>query len=677
MFHRLPRYCLRSLSVCLLCGWLVLGLPGWDALAQPTNSRLPSAVAISQKNASSQRKTQGNLGNDVLYYVFVDTFKDGEPGNNIPDFAFPVDDSTLTPQKQLYNQANRLLLPMMFDPTSFTNLGLFGGGDLKGVVQKLDYLQDLGVTKIILSPIQDTANGIAFYGSTSTQMDLGKQYTAPKDPFYSHALTSYHGYWIKDWFEIDEHFRQPEDQQGDRYRILRQLLNEAHKRDIGVLFDLTLHQTSPVNVSATAPPYNLNAMASNWFFDNGGVFKHGKLLAQFWDPITQKINPEGWFYPPMPIDWDRPTPELLQQGQIAPDLPTLNHQAPQVEAYLLEATKFWLTFNGEGAQIDGFRVDAVKHVRPEFWQKFEDLVYSINPNAILIGEYFSGGYKSRESLDWLKSTQHFTMFDFDLSGAMRNFFAGDRAWDGRAFILRQLCLGRQGISYTQRWYRWLQTLLNPAATLSIPKEALDQVSDEQARGWVTYVESHDVPRLMSAYPDLSDTAYGSLVKFQFIARGVPMITYGAEIGLGIPYNPGNIGLFGVGGDPFNRPMMVWPNTLGWRSQLHEVTRQMAHLRQEFPVLRYGNTQFLYPKYSHRDQDIFMLRQPQDCQVGEDADCAAILYTYSTHGGEFSIPLDGTHISKYQRVETGEQERVIGKTLALNLGAEASKVFILR
>lgn len=655
---------------CLLLGCLSLSL-------LILSGEAVEAIAVTGAGLHQRQQIKGNLGNEILYYILVDSFFNGEPANDIPIYAFPLDNKNLPEREITYNQANQLLLPMMFAPNSLDNFGLYAGGDLKGVLEKLDYLKDLGVTKIILSPIQDNANGISYIRDFSTHLNLGKKFTLPYHPFYSHAQAAHHGYWIKDWFEIDEHFRQPEDQQSDRYQILRQVLDEAGKRGIGVILDLTLHQTSPVNSSAQAPSFDLNLPLANWFFDNGGVYKHGKLLAPYWNPTTQTLDPMGWFDPPMAIDWNRPTPQMLQQGQLATDLPTLNHQSPQVQSYLLDAVKFWLTFNSEGTRIAGFRVDAVKHINPKFWLIFEELVYNINPEAILIGEYFSGGYQNQESIQWLQGTQHFTMFDFDLSGAMRNFFARDRSWNGRAFLIRQLCLGRQGIYYTNPWYRWLQTLLNPAGTLAIPKSALDQISDEQARGWVTYAETHDLPRLRTAYPGMSDAAYLSLIKFLFIARGVPMLTYGTETGLGIPYHPRNTGLFGVGGDPFNRPMMIWPETLGWNPQIYDAVRTMAHLRQQYPLLRYGTTKFLYPRHSHRDQDIFMLRQPQDCQIGDRIDCVAVLYAYSTQGGAFDIPLKATGIRQYKVVETGVTGRVLDEMKVLRLNAEEARVIILQ
>ncbi len=659
-------------------------------LSTPTSTKayLDSSVAVLESNdlendlSFNQEiypKTRGNLGNEVLYYIVVDRFFDGEPRNNIPEFAFNNSEG-INSEERLYNDMNKLLVNHTYDPTH-SYMGMYWGGDLKGVIEKLDYIKNLGVTKIILSPLQDNANGLFYHPDIHNYLRRSKEDVDEiEDDFYQHISTSYHGYWTKDWYELEEHFRQPEDQNEDHYRVFKELLNEAGNRGIGIILDITMNQTSPGHISTSTPELGAGGFlfGESWFADNGNIYKNGKLMATHWNPKTGERDPDGWFHPPMIIwDFDRATKEMLEEGQISGGMPDINQDAPQVEKYFLDATKFWMTFNEGGYQIAGFRLDAVKHINPRFWRKFEDFVLSINPDAILIGEYFSGGYRDSSSIDFIQNTNEISILDFNISEAMRRFFAMDRSWDGRTYILKENTLGHDGEYYNLgplgKVFNWIS---NPASTLEIPRESLDLISDDEAKGWVSFIENHDQPRLKTYYPDMSDRAYSSLIKFQFAARGVPLIMYGTETALGVPFHPEHEGLFGIGGDPFNRPMMIWPNSQGWKSEVYNATKQMAHLRQEYPVLRYGKTRFLYPKKSNKDKDIFMLREPEDCP-SEKANCTRILYAYSTHGGDFLLSFPKDSIDKYEIVEMGKESAIVDGLVPIKLAPEEAKVLVLK
>lgn len=654
--------------------WAAGVLSEFDADAT-SEASTPTAQATSDQGSRTTPSSRGNFGNDVLYYIVVDRFFDANPGNNIPDYAFPLAPD-LEREQRAYNQANRLLLQHSYDPTH-RYIGLYWGGDLEGVIQKLDYLKDLGATKLILSPIQDNANGLLYSPNAPSYVYLDATIDdAEIDDFYSHASSPFHGYWTKDWFEIDEHFRKPQDEGGDRYGVFRRLLNEAGERGIGIILDLTLNHTSPFHYSRLYPDFYPDRIGY-WYADNGAVYRHGKKVALYWDPPNSRLDPRGWFHPLMGIDFNRPTPEMIEKGTLPGGLPDLNQDVPAVENYLLDAVKFWLTFNEGGYQIAGFRLDAVKHVNISFWQKLEDVVLSIRPSAILLGEYFSAGYRNEGSVDWFNNTKAYTLFNFNLSMPARRFFARDRGWDGRTAILRETVLGRQGNYYNysplQKFVHWL---FDPAETLEIPRRSLDLISDEDIKGWVNFVENHDEPRLLTAYPQMSEEAYASLVKFLFVSPGVPMVMYGVETGLAVPYHPRHEGLFGIGGDPFNRQMMIWPDSVGWNPRLYEVNRQMAHLRQNYPVLRYGDKRFLFPKNSKRDEDIFMLREPLTC-AAESSDCARILYAYSTFGGEFLLSLEDGNIHQLEDAETNIAAGVIDGLIPIRLRPEESKVLILQ
>jgi glycosidase len=573
--------------------------------------------------------TDGNMGNEVLYYILVDRFSDGEKGNDIPDFAFP-DDLTMTPEQRRHNRIARSLLPMTYDPSQ-RYMGLYWGGDLQGVIDKLDYLHDLGVTKLILSPIMKNAVGYIdapknFFLHRSTGHEDGE------DSPYARLVTSYHGYWTKDWFRIDPHFRNLSDEREDKFKVLRTLLNEAAKRGIGIILDITLNHTSP---------------PGGTFLDKGGLYDGTDVIASF-DPKLDKLSKKEWFNRYRAIDFSNPSKKEIQEGTLGGGMPDLNQDSPEVERYIQRVLIFWLEFNRAegGAGISGFRVDAIKHNNIAVWKKVESCVLSRNPSAILLGEYFGGGYLNGDSIDFIAQTKFFSQYDFSLSEAARRFFAGDRQWDGRAYVLRELVLGPKAPSPG-----FIRRLLNPGGILEISNESKEKVSSGTSSHWAAFVENHDLPRLRSAYPEMDDLAYANLLKFLFVIPRVPLLNYGTEIGLAVPHDPREQGLFGIGGDPFNRPMMIFPGDPGWNDRLYRVTKSMIAFRKEHPMLRYGASTFLEPRGSRRAEDLFLLRSPATGDIAEAQ--TRILYAYSTRGGTFALDPSKFQSKTGRDVESGE------------------------
>lgn len=613
---------------------------------------------------------RGNLANDVLYYITVDRFFDGELGNNQPRYAFEN-----ASQSPTYQNANRLLVEHSFDPTH-RYISLFWGGDLEGILQKLDYLQDLGVTKIVLSPIQDSANGLIYApGADSFVRTRPNPATEPFDPFRAHLATAFQGDWPRDWFEIDEHFRNPADESQDRYRVLRRLLDAAGERGIGIILSVHCNHTSPVRYDGFYVDF-AGDRSEIWLVDNGAVYRHGRKVATYFDPFSGERNPNGWFHPPTAVDYARPTAEGLERSQVG-GLPDLAQENPAVRDYLLDAVRFWLQFNAESQPIAGLYFDSINNVNLGFWQEVERAARATNPNAILLAQYPGGGYRNRTAVDWYANTKSFTWLNYDLSDASRRFFARDRAWDGRAAVMRELSLGRQGDYYNYGWFsRLWHKILNPSESLQVPRRSLDLIPDAEAKDWINFVEIRDRPRLRSTYPDLSDRAYASALAFSFIGPGVPMLTYGVETGLAVPHHIDNSGMGGIGGEPYNQPMAIWPGDTGWNEQLYARARTLARLRKNYPVLRDGRTRYVFPRHARRDTDLFLVR--------EAATGPKVLLAYSTGGGQFQVPVTGDRANcTYTELTESAAAGVLPGTATANrceipvtLAPEESRIFAI-
>lgn len=567
----------------------------------------------------------GKLNNDILYYVFVDRFYDGDKNNNAPQVNRAINGSLKT------QQLEQKLSDSVYDPNKRL-FGLYFGGDLEGIRKKLPYLSELGITKLVVSPIQEGPPGYMIRKGVDHYLDNGDG--SSDKTGRSFWMSNYHGYWIRDWFRLDPRVRAGDDNNPDSLVAINRLLDDAQKYGIGIILDITLHHTSPVaNIKTLATDSNF----LNVFPALGEIRYKGRILGN--------VNTEPtWFYPYCQMDYGRATVSMLTTCQIAPGLPTLNHDNPKVSDYLLKAAKFWLNINPNGARVAGIRIDAIKHISPRFIERLVSLTRKINPNAIIFGEDFGGGSQSVTTYDILDSAGDISTIDFDLTDAIRYYFTGDRSWTGNRTNLEAASLGdikTQDISsITPNWFA------NPGGILAGIQNSkpLFPINYPASKSWITSLETHDAPRLRTFRHRMTDEQYASMIAFHFIARGVPLINYGAEIGLSVPPLPRNSGLNGLGGDPYNRQMMIWPGEKGFNQFLFNTTKLYINLRRNNPVLRYGNTTFLRPiPDTLIGRPLLMLRYyPNNQYVNKGA--KAILYTFSPEGGRYEFKLPQSQVS---------------------------------
>lgn len=256
---------------------------------------------------------------EVIYFVLLDRFANGDSAND-----FHIDKN---------------------------NPYAYHGGDLQGLIDRLPYLQDLGITTIWLSPVFDNR----------------------ETKFYDYW--AYHGYWVKDFFQVEEHF-------GDM-KILQNLVADVKKRGMHIIIDMIVN-----HVDYNAP---LLTQKPSWFHN------HPKI--ENWNDAFQMEN-------------------YSVHG-----LPDLAQENPEVEEYLLTVAKFWI----DKIRPHGFRLDAVKHVPINFWQNYNKNIRSYAQNDFfLLGENFEGDPKVCSQS--LKEGQFSSLFDFPLHFVMKRVLAqGDTA----------------------------------------------------------------------------------------------------------------------------------------------------------------------------------------------------------------------------------------------------------
>lgn len=169
-------------------------------------------------------KEERNLDNEMIYAILIDRFFDGNVQNNL--------------------DAN------VENPTTFN------GGDIEGVTKKLDYIQKMGHTTIVLSPI------------------------------FENMPDGYHGFWIKDFYKVDEHFGTRED--------LKKLVAEAHKRDMKVIVDVVLNYVGPNH------PWKTDVEKQDWL--NASTNEGIELNLSHSDVQTYLVEVLKWWVKETDID---------------------------------------------------------------------------------------------------------------------------------------------------------------------------------------------------------------------------------------------------------------------------------------------------------------------------------------------------------------------------------------
>jgi glycosidase len=307
---------IRSTALALLAA----ALAAMPAMAQTYRDRLPE--------------------DEVLYFLLPDRFENGDTTN---------DRGGLT--------GDRLITG--FDPAS---KGFYHGGDLKGVLQRLDYIQALGATAIWVGPI---------FKNKPVQGPKGQE------------SAGYHGYWITDFTQVDPHF-------GTNAEF-KALVDAAHKRGIKVYMDIVVNHTADVIQfrecgdcayrSRADYPYQrkggVSGAAINPGFagdDDHSAQNFARLTrpdyayTPFVAEAEKSVKVPAWLNDPIYYH-NRGNSTFTGESSTMGDfvgLDDLMTENPRVVAGMIEIFGGWIDRFG----IDGFRVDTARHVNPEFWQAF-------------------------------------------------------------------------------------------------------------------------------------------------------------------------------------------------------------------------------------------------------------------------------------------------------------------
>jgi glycosidase len=296
---------------------------------------------------------QGFSPDDVVYLLMPDRFANGDPSNDDPARSRGLHDRT----KPRY----------------------YHGGDLRGVIDHLPYLRDLGVTALWLNPWYDNADRLN-----------------ERETYDGQAITDYHGYGAVDFYGVDEHL--------GTLAELRELVDAAHAAGLKVIQDQVANHTGPYH------PWVEDAPTPTWY--HGTEKSHVANTWQTWTlqdphatPALQRATLEGWF-----IDI----------------LPDLDQDDPEVARYIVQNTLWWVGIAG----LDGIRQDTLPYVPRRFWREWAAAIKRQYSTLAVVGEvfdadpalvsFFQGGLTRFDGID----SGIDTVFDFPLYFKLREAFAG-------------------------------------------------------------------------------------------------------------------------------------------------------------------------------------------------------------------------------------------------------------
>lgn len=437
----------------------------------------------------------------------------------------------------------------------------FHGGDWKGITNRLEDLKDMGVTALWISPV--TSNDRDFLG---------------KDGF--------HGYWPNDFYAPEAGFGSMDD--------LKELVSEAHKKDMKVLVDLVLNHTG----------YN-----HPWTKD-------------------PEVMEEKFHDPELHFHKDMVNGSLF-------GLPDLAQERPEVADYLIKMGKFW----AEETNCDGFRLDAIMHFPAEFQQRFvKEMKEARGEDFFILGEAYTG--PPERVAKFQDDGDMDSVYDFPLSEALRNVAGYNEDLN---FI-------------TRRWKAWRLSSEFPGESFRVKSATPDahQLSQvfakdsayEAPHNVVTLVENHDMPRFLTAAGPNAKKKFRQALAVEFTARGIPLLYYGAEDGMGLEKHD-----------------LRADKRHGADPEMREYVTKLAHLSRDSVALRRGTQEELHVD---KESYAFCRRHPEETVV--------VAANFRDYEKELRLTLPQPDMILEDAL-TGQRFEVAGRELPLQL--EGRQTAILR
>lgn len=312
-----------------------------------------------QRNGPDRDYT-GFDASDVLYLIMPDRFADGDPKTNvIPSMRFPA-------------------------PVNRNDPNARHGGDLQGIEQHLDYIQNLGVTAIWLNPVLEN------------DMPGG----------------SYHGYATTDYYKVDPRFGTNE--------YYKELIEKCHERNMKVVMDMIFNHCGSEHI------WFLDRPSKDWFNFPDGYVQTSYRLTPHFDPYVSTYDKN-----------------IMDMGWFVESMPDLNQHNPHLMKYLTQNSIWWIEYSG----IDGIRMDTHPYVFFDSMAEWCKEIQNEYPDFNIVGECWynteagSAYWQENSILDKTRNSHLKTVMDFPLQGIVREAFMSQTdSWTGLNKIYDRLAL---------------------------------------------------------------------------------------------------------------------------------------------------------------------------------------------------------------------------------------------
>lgn len=426
----------------------------------------------------------------------------------------------------------------------------FWGGDILGFIQKLDYLKDMGIGAVWLTPMYE---GVRDY---KTGIGYG---------------TDYHGYWVTNYDRVNPHF--------GTWDQVRQLGQALHEHGMRYIQDITLNDSNPNDVHVFGRLYyglNLEKVLITSYSDDFD-FRTGQRFYKHFDDDPRCVQERN-------IPDSQRTYWQLHHCSLV-DLSGYNQHDKTIANYLIDAGKLWLT-NG----VDDFRLDSVKYPFPDFIAAFTHEMIKKSRQLkrgvpYIVGEWSAGGAGGDpKSLAFANryGIYHTNLLDFQLAIHLNQYIGGAVEDPSQQFSGQDLA-----------------TYLTERIT------AFHGRDDWQGTFIDNYDQMRSIVRLhkLGVGVEESKRRLDLATVLLMTVRGIPMILYGDEQYLGRDADnavPIPKYINGWNDDPWNRVGMT---SFSEDTQAFQIIKTLAKLRQDSPAVQRGKYTPLYA-----DQDVLVFKR---------------------------------------------------------------------
>jgi len=478
----------------------------------------------------------------VMYQIYVDRFYNGDPTNDVLTNEYHyIGDKTVRVEDW-----NKYPATM--------GVREFYGGDLQGVLDKMDYLEDLGIEAIYFNPL----------------------FVSPSN----------HKYDIQDYDYIDPHFGKIVDDEGEllqdgqtenrfatRYinrvtnkknleasnELFAKVVEEAHKRGIKVIIDGVFNHCGSFNkwldkerIYENSEGYEKGAYVSA----DSPYRKYFRFHEDYNDKWPYNNSYDGW--------WGHDT------------LPKLNYEgSQQLYDYILHIARKWVS---PPYNVDGWRLDVAADLghSPEFnhkfWKDFRRVVKEANPEAVIIAEHYGDPWS------WLQGDEWDSIMNYDAFMEPLTWFL--TGMQKHSDDYRQDLLGNSG-NFKAQMQNANTKIMAPAKMMS-----MNELSNHDHSRFLTRT-NHVVGRVADKGPEAANNGvnkavFREAVVMQMTWVGAPTIYYGDEVGV--------CGFT----DPDNRRTYPWGKE---DKKLLAFHKDMIRIHKENKELKTGSTKFLYSDYN--------------------------------------------------------------------------------